>query len=201
MADGEHRVQRADQGLRRRHGRGGVVRPLGRGRRVRRPRRALRLRQDHRPAHDRRPRDADRRRGADRGRDGQRRRPAGPEHRDGLPELRALPAHVGVRQHGLRAAAARAEEARDPRARAARGRDARPDRPAEAEAGTALRRPAPARRDGPGDRARARRAPDGRAALEPRREAARGDAGLRLASCTSACARRPSTSPTTRRRR
>ena len=35
------------------------------------------------------------------------RRPAqGPRHRDGLPELRALPAHDGLRQHGLRAEAA-----------------------------------------------------------------------------------------------
>ena len=42
--------------------------------------------------------------------------------------------------------------------------------------GTALRRSAPARRDGPGDRPRAGRLPDGRAALEPRREAARADA-------------------------
>ena len=40
----------------------------------------------------------------------------------------------------------------------------------------ALRRPAPARRDGPGDRARAAGVPDGRAALEPRRAAARADA-------------------------
>ena len=46
----------------------------------------------------------------------------------------------------------------------------------EAQAARALRRPAPARRDGPRDRARAAGVPDGRAALEPRREAARADA-------------------------
>ena len=46
----------------------------------------------------------------------------------------------------------------------------------EAQAARALRRPAPARRDGPRDRARAGGVPDGRAALEPRREAARADA-------------------------
>ena len=40
----------------------------------------------------------------------------------------------------------------------------------------ALGRPAPARRDGPGDRARAEGVPDGRAALEPRRQAPRLDA-------------------------
>ena len=45
------------------------------------------------------------------------------------------------------------------------------------EAARALRRSAPARRDGPRDRARAVRVPDGRAALEPGREAARADAG------------------------
>ena len=42
--------------------------------------------------------------------------------------------------------------------------------------GAPLRRPAAAGRDGPGDRARAARLPDGRAAVEPRREAARPDA-------------------------
>ena len=45
----------------------------------------------------------------------------------------------------------------------------------------ALRRPAPARGDGTRDRARAAGVPDGRAALEPRREAARADARRDLA--------------------
>ncbi len=44
------------------------------------------------------------------------------------------------------------------------------------EAARALRRPAAARCDGPRDRARAGGVPDGRAALEPRRQAARADA-------------------------
>ena len=62
--------------------------------------------------------------------------------------------------------------------RVARGRRAaRPDRVPAAQARPALRRPAAARRDGPRDRARAERLPDGRAALQPRREAARPDAG------------------------
>ena len=56
------------------------------------------------------------------------------------------------------------------------GRDARARRSARAQAGPALRRPAPAGGDGAGDRARAEGLPDGRAAVEPRREAARGDA-------------------------
>ncbi len=46
----------------------------------------------------------------------------------------------------------------------------------DAQAAQPLRRPAPACRDGPRDRAPAGRLPDGRAALEPRREAARADA-------------------------
>ena len=50
-------------------------------------------------------------------------------------------------------------------------------RAAEAQARPALGRAAAARRDGPRDRARAGRLPDGRAALEPRREATRADAG------------------------
>ena len=53
---------------------------------------------------------------------------------------------------------------------------ARPLRPARPQAVGALRRPASARRDGSRDRARAEGVPDGRAALEPRREAARLDA-------------------------
>ena len=43
--------------------------------------------------------------------------------------------------------------------------------------GAAVRRAAAARRDGPRDRPRAEGVPDGRAALEPRRQAARADAG------------------------
>ena len=54
--------------------------------------------------------------------------------------------------------------------------DARARGPAQAQAAQPLRRPAPAGRDGPRDRAPAGGVPDGRAALEPRREAARADA-------------------------
>ena len=50
------------------------------------------------------------------------------------------------------------------------------DRAPRAQARAALRRPAPARRDGPGNRPRAEGVPHGRAALEPRREAPRPDA-------------------------
>ena len=70
-----------------------------------------------------------------------------------------------------------------------RGLDKRRDRPAcgnagacsdsttaQQEAAHAIRRTAPARRDGSRDRARAARVPHGRAAVEPRREAPRADA-------------------------
>ena len=77
-----------------------------RRRRVPRPRRPVRLRQDDRAAHDRRARDDQRREALDRRPGRERRRPQGPRHRDGLPELRALPAHERLRQHGLRAEAA-----------------------------------------------------------------------------------------------
>ena len=62
-----------------------------------------------------------------------------------------------------------------------RGVDPRPRRAPRPQARQPLRRAAPAGRDGPGDRARAERLPDGRAALQPRREAARADAHRGLA--------------------
>ena len=52
----------------------------------------------------------------------------------------------------------------------------RPHRAPRPQAGEPLRRPAPAGGDGPGDRPQPEGVPDGRAALQPRREAARSDA-------------------------
>ena len=72
--------------------------------------------------------------------------------------------------------AARWTTSRDPRPRGADG----------PQAGRALRRPAPACGHGPRDRARAAGVPDGRAAVEPRREAARLDAGAALAPARAA---------------
>ena len=62
------------------------------------------------------------------------------------------------------------------------GEAPRPRGPARPAAGAALRRPAAARRDGPRDRARAEGVPDGRAALEPRREAPRRHARVAAAA-------------------
>ena len=84
-------------------------------------------------------------------------RAARPRRRHGVPELRALSAHDGVRQHRLRPAGAQdcpqAEiDARVERAAA----DARHRPPARALSAPALRRPAPARRHRPRHRAQRR---------------------------------------------
>ena len=106
----------------------------------------------------------------------QRRAAEGPGHRDGVPELRALPAYDRVREHVVRPAAAEVPEAGDQGA----GRERRPHprhhRPARPPAEAALGRPAPARRDGPRDRAQPQGVPVRRAAVEPRRQTARADA-------------------------
>ena len=147
-----------------------------RGRRVPGPRRSLRLRQVHLPADARRPRGGQRRQDLHR-RPRRHRPPAqGPRHRDGLPELRALPAHDRRRQHGLRAE----DRRRRPRTRsrkrveeAAKILDL--DRVPRAQAEGALRWSAPARRHGPRHRPQPAGLPHGRAAVEPRRQAARAD--------------------------
>ena len=82
-----------------------------------------------------------------------------------------------------------------------RREDPRARTPDAAQARRALGRTAPARGDGPGDGARARGVPDGRAAVEPRREAPRADACRALAAPRAPAAPRRSTSRTTRSRR
>ena len=89
------------------------------------------------------------------------------------------------REHRLRPAPAQDAEGRDQRARRVGGEAARPDAVPRPQAEGAVGRPAPARRDGPRDRAPAAGLPDGRAALEPRREAARPDARRHRASSSS----------------
>ena len=96
----------------------------------------------------------------------------------GVPGLRALPAHDGRGERRVRPEG----QGRSAAAGGARGRGGARPRAAvgarRAQAGAALRRPAPAR----GARARARQRPAGaaprRAARRPRPEAAPGDAGL-----------------------
>ena len=89
----------------------------------------------------------------------------------------ALYPHMTVAKNmgfALKRAGAPADEIR--RKVAGDGGPARHRRAARAQAGEPVRRPAPARRDGPRDRPRSAGVPDGRAALEPRREAAHPDA-------------------------
>ncbi len=106
----------------------------------------------------------------------------------------ALYPHMTVQpQHRVPAEEPQGPAGRARRARAGGGRDARPRRPARSQAGAALGRPTPARRAGARDRAPAAGVPDGRAAVEPRRQAARADprrphraaaAARRRRSCT-----------------
>ena len=70
------------------------------------------------------------------------------------------------------------------------GADPRPRAASGAQAGQPVRRPAPARRDGPRDRPQPERVPDGRAAVEPGRQAARADAHRDLADPAALRARR-----------
>ena len=65
--------------------------------------------------------------------------PEGAGHRDGVPELRAVPAHDGRGQHGLRAEDLRHEEGGDPQARRGGREDPRPRR----STSTASRRRSP----------------------------------------------------------
>ena len=99
----------------------------------------------------------------------------GPRHRDGLPELRPLPPHVRGGEHGVRAEDPEGLQGRDLPTRQGRRRAARPHRVPRAQAQGAVRRPAPARGHGPRHRPRARGVPHGRAAVQPRRQAARAD--------------------------
>ena len=172
---GTGQLRRGHQALRGHHrGR----RPLvgGPRRRAAGAARVLGLRQDDRAAAGGRPRGRDRGRRLHRRPRGQRSRPQGPRRGHGLPELRPLPALDGGKEHRVPAAPTRRREGRAADEGAARRRDARPGHAARPQAEPALGRPAPTGRAGPGHRARAARLPDGRAAVEPRRGAARADA-------------------------
>ena len=147
--------------------------------RVLRLRRPVGLRQVHAAAHDRRARGDHR--AATCMIDGQRVNDVPPvraRHRHGVPVLRALPAHDGR----ARTWASRCGSPACPKAERRRARSTRPPRilqlepAARPQAQGALGRPAPARRHRPRHRARAQGLPVRRAALQPRRRAARADA-------------------------
>ena len=147
------------------------------GRRADGVRRTLRLRQDDRSAHGRRAGGDHGRRGADRRRGGQPVAAPRSRRRDGVPELRAVPAQVGVRESRLSAEAPPAGEVGGRPEGQTDGTGTRHRATAAAPAATAVGWPATARGDGPGADSGAASVPDGRAPLEPRREASDTDAG------------------------
>ena len=114
----------------------------------------------------------------------------------------ALYPHMTVyAEHVVRAAAQALPEGRDRAARAGGRAHPRHHGAARPQAAAAVRRPAPARRDGPRHRAQSQGVPVRRAAVEPRRQAARADAHRDQEACTRRCAPPRSTSRTTRSRR
>ena len=112
----------------------------------------------------------------DRRAEDERRRPVEARHRHGVPVLRALPAHDGAREHGLRAALRRHAQGRDRQAGGRSGAHPGDGAVARPAAAGAFRRPAPARRHRPRHRARPQGLPVRRAALQPRCRAARAHA-------------------------
>ena len=156
----------------------------------------------HGAADDRRARGSDRRDHPHRRPGRQRRRAQGPRHRDGVPVVRALPAHDGAGEHRVPAQVAR-------RRRRASGRawsheaaaSLGLDRAARPQARAALGRAAPAGRARTRDRPASAGVPDGRAALEPRREAPGADARRAHRAPASPRGHDRRTSPTTRSRR
>ena len=147
------------------------------GQGVSRPPRSLRLRQDDDHAHGRRSRGDHRGRHLYRRPARQRRAAEISRRGDGLPVLRALPAPDGRRQYRLPAEDPEGAEARAAPDRQRGGQAGRARRPPGAAAQGALRRPAAARGAGPRHRAHAQGLPDGRAALQPRRQAPRARCG------------------------
>ena len=172
---------RRHQGRRSRH-------QVGRVHRLRRP---VGLRQVDAAAPHRRARGHHLGHARDRRRGGQRPAAVQARHRHGLPVLRALSAHDGLRQHGLRHEARRRRQGRDRQARARGGRHAADHALSRPPAQAALRRPAPARRHRPRHRARpaASSCSTSRCPISTRRCASRP--ASRSPSCTSACPTRP----------
>ena len=94
----------------------------------------------------------------------------------------ALYPHMSVRDNmGFALKLRGVDERRDRQEGRGGGAHPRPRGAPRPQAGAAVRRPAPARGDGARDRARPVGVPDGRAAVEPRRQAARADAHRGLA--------------------
>ncbi len=103
-----------------------------------------------------------------------------PADRDGVPGLRALPAHDRRRKHRLPAAHGRAGPDRRRRAGHRGSGRARHHRVARPPTRAALRRAAATGRHGPGDRPPTTAVPDGRASVQPRQRLALGAASRDL---------------------
>ena len=179
-----------DEGLRRRRGRGRRRLAGGRRRRVHGARRAVGLRQVDAAADDRRARAGDG--GADRDRRARRHRPSRRPTATSRWSSRATRCTrtrpcARTSPSGC-ASGARPRDEIDAAGRRDGARCSGSSELMEPQAGAALGRPAPARRDGPGAGARAARVPAGRAALEPRREAAHERCAASSRGCTSGCA-------------
>ena len=123
----------------------------------------------------------------------QRRAAEGSRHRNGVPILRALSDDDGAPEHHLRHGKSRRAEAGAGRGGQA-GRRVVADRAAaQPQARAVVGRPAPARRDGARLGARSETVPVRRAALQPRRKAARRHAHRDQEAAQQASARRRST--------
>ena len=110
------------------------------------------------------------------GRAGQREGAQGPRYRDGVPVLCALPAHDGAPEHRLPVDIGEDEEGRNRLQGRGNRENPRPDRTSGSQAGPTVGRTASAGGDGPRDRARPQGVSDGRAAVQPGRQAACADA-------------------------
>ena len=146
------------------------------GRAVHRAGRTVRLRQVHPAAHDRGAGGNHQGRNADRRARRQQHDAQGTRHRDGVPELRAVSAHDGAREHDVQPDAGAPAQGGRRRAGAQGRRHPGPERPARPLSAPAFGRPAPARGHGPLHRARSPGVPVRRAAVQPRRQAAGADA-------------------------
>ena len=153
------------------------VSPRDRRRRVHGPRRPLRMRQVHDPADARRSGGSHRRRGLIDERQVTDLAPEAPRHRDGVPELRAVSAHDASSRTSGSGSSSATRRRTNARAACTTPPNPRPRRAAATQPGRALRRAAAACRDRARDGPRAEGVPDGRAAVEPGRQAPRADAG------------------------
>ena len=176
--DAGHRAQEPDQVLWVDAGHTGRLAQDRRGR-VRGSGGAVGVGEIHPPADDRRPR-GDHGRHVQHRREGSQPSPAqAARRRHGVPELRPLSPHDGVRQPGVRAEGPGPRARRDSGARQDGRRHRRDGRIPPTQARATIGRTAPARGHGPGHGAQHRPVPAGRAAVQSGRQApdpdARGD--------------------------